>query len=213
PRLTKAWVNFAAVDAMRRSQPRARFMPAPAAAPFTAAMMGWGASRMARRPSEGEVRAPAGRRAVHRGDDGLGRLAHGEERPVAARSDLLEDRPLALTRLRLAHGLDVAARAEALARSRHHHHAHLGIGAGPGHRVVKILAERAAEGIETLGTVEGEGRDTVLHFVEQAFVGHGRASVSERRTSCRALLPTAGTVSPPPTCGPSPWSARRWADS
>jgi hypothetical protein len=31
------------------SQPSARFMPAPAAAPLTAAMMGCGASRMARR--------------------------------------------------------------------------------------------------------------------------------------------------------------------
>ena len=68
PRLTKAWANLASVEAMRRSQPSARFMPAPAAAPLTAAMMGWGASRMARsvrsRPGaifsmSGRSRAPA----------------------------------------------------------------------------------------------------------------------------------------------------------
>ena len=47
PRLTKAWVNFAAVDARRMSQPSARFIPAPAAAPFTAAITGLGASRIA----------------------------------------------------------------------------------------------------------------------------------------------------------------------
>jgi hypothetical protein len=47
--LTNAWVNFAAVEASRISQPSARFMPAPAAAPFTAAMTGWGASRIASR--------------------------------------------------------------------------------------------------------------------------------------------------------------------
>src|SRR5215470_7937554 len=47
PRLTKAWANFAAVDAMRMSQASARFIPAPAAAPLTAAMTGLGASRSA----------------------------------------------------------------------------------------------------------------------------------------------------------------------
>src|SRR5262252_306693 len=47
PRLTNACVNFAAVEARRMSQPSARFIPAPAAAPFTAAITGLGASRIA----------------------------------------------------------------------------------------------------------------------------------------------------------------------
>ena len=48
PRLTKAWENFAALDAMRMSHASARFIPAPAAAPLIAAMIGFGQSRMAR---------------------------------------------------------------------------------------------------------------------------------------------------------------------
>src|SRR5262249_50604795 len=126
---------------------------------------------------------------------------------------LLDQRPLALAGLGLAHGLHVAPGTEALARSRDDHHAHVGVGRAPRHRIVEIVAQRAAEGVEPIGAIQREGDDTILHLVEQAFVGHSRISLSGRHTSSPAPLPTEVIGSPPPTCDPSPWSPRPWADS
>src|SRR5204863_414162 len=63
PRRTKACENRAALEARRMSQARARFIPAPTAAPFTAAMSGFGESRIRStvRSRDGATRSMSGR--------------------------------------------------------------------------------------------------------------------------------------------------------
>ena len=63
PRRTNACENRAALEARRMSQASARFIPAPAAAPFTAAMSGFGESRMSStvRSRDGATRSMSGR--------------------------------------------------------------------------------------------------------------------------------------------------------
>src|SRR5215472_6589224 len=88
PRLTNACVNFAAVEARRMSQPSARFIPAPAAAPFTAAITGLGASRIASSTrSRSGATLSSGRRAAFLGIvHGLD-VAAGAEALAGARHD------------------------------------------------------------------------------------------------------------------------------
>src|SRR5262249_12725898 len=124
--------------------------------------------------AEREVHPGARRGAVHRGDDGLGRVAHGEQDPTGQRRHLVDPRPLGATLLHVVHGLHVAARAESLASAGYHDHANVGIAAGAEHGVVEVVAQRAAQGVEALRPVERQRRDGVLHFVDQTLVvGHG----------------------------------------
>ncbi|MGA1505216.1 MAG: hypothetical protein ACO37V_01430 [Ilumatobacteraceae bacterium] len=51
PKLQEAESNLALFAAMRTSQPSAKFMPAPTAAPFTAAIVGSGLRATRKKPS------------------------------------------------------------------------------------------------------------------------------------------------------------------
>src|SRR5205823_5452707 len=91
---------------------------------------------------------------------------------IAPRRDLLGERARALAFLGLVHRLDVAAGTEPLAGAGDDDDADVRIDRGPGDRVEQVVAQRPAEGVEPLGTVEREGGDAVLHLVEQALVAH-----------------------------------------
>ena len=142
--MTNAWVNFAAVEARRNVA------------------------------AERQVHARAGRGAVHRRDHGLGRIPHRQQHAIAQRGDLVLERARRRASfLRVVHGLDVTAGAEAPAGAGHDQNANIRVLTRPEDRVVEIVAERVAEGVEALRTVQGQGGDGVLHFVDQALVvGH-----------------------------------------
>ncbi len=114
------------------SQASARFIPAPAAAPLTAAMMGWGASRIAR-----STRSLSGATL-----SSTGRSARASLASFIAFTSPPEQKPL-------------PAPVSTIARTS-------GIGRGAQHGVVEIVAQRVAQRVEPLRAVEGEGGEESL---------------------------------------------------